>query len=229
MTQTEDAKRPLRVAVLGSGKGSNCQSIIDAIEAGTLNAVIACVISDVEDAYILDRARAHGIPARFISAAPFKTKLDGEAEQEYLRMLKEHDVEVVALAGFMRMIKQGLLTAFAGRLINIHPSLLPAFPGMESWKQALVYGVKIAGCTVHFVDAGMDTGPIIVQRTVPVLDDDTPESLHARMQVQEHIAYPEALALIADGKATIDGRLVRTQSGAPCRELDFSKHAIRKV
>lgn len=199
---------PLRVAVLGSGKGSNCQSIIDAVEAGKLDAKVVCALSDVEDALILERARKHGIPARFISAAPFKTKLDGEAEQAYIAALREHATQVIALAGFMRIIKPGLLAAFAGRIINIHPSLLPAFPGLESWKQTLDYGARVGGCTVHFVDAGMDTGPIIVQRSVPVLDDDTPESLHARIQVEEHIAYPEALGLIASGRLHIDGRRV---------------------
>ena len=205
---SSDKKAPLRVAVLGSGSGSNCQSIIDAIEAGTLNAEVSCVISDVEDAFILERAAKHGIPAHFISGAPFKTKLEGEAEQNYIKTLKEHETDVIALAGFMRMIKQGLLDAFPSRVLNIHPALLPAFPGMQSWKQALDYGAKIAGCTVHFVDLGMDTGPIIVQRSVPVEEGDTAETLHARMQVQEHVAYPEALALVGAGRTRIEGRRV---------------------
>jgi len=199
---------PLQIAVLGSGSGSNCQSIIDSIEAGELNARIVCVITDVEDAPILERARRHGIPAEYISGAPFKTKIDGEAEQQYIARLRESGAEVIALAGFMRIIKQGLLEAFRGRIINIHPSLLPAFPGLHGWKQALDYGTKLAGCTVHFVDEGTDTGPIIVQKAVPVMDDDTPETLHARIQVQEHIAYPEALKAIAAGSARISGRRV---------------------
>jgi phosphoribosylglycinamide formyltransferase-1 len=197
---------PLRIAVLGSGKGSNCQSIIDAIEAGTLDAKIVCVLSDVEDAYILERAQKHGIPAQFISGDPFKTKLDGDAEKAYIETLQQYDTEIIALAGFMRVVKKGLLQAFAGKIINIHPSLLPAFPGLESWKQALEYGAKVAGCTVHIVEEGIDTGPIIVQKAVQILDDDTPESLHARMQVQEHIAYPEALRLIADDALRREGR-----------------------
>lgn len=199
---------PLRVAVLGSGKGSNCQSIIDAIEAGELNAKVVCVLSDVEGAGILDRAAKHNIPAEFVSAAPFKTKLDGEGEQRYLQVLKKYDAQVIALAGFMRIIKPGLLEAFPRRILNIHPSLLPAFPGMESWKQALDHGAKVTGCTVHFVDAGMDTGPIIIQRSVPVMDDDTAETLHARIQVEEHIAYPEALRLLGEGKHKVEGRRV---------------------
>jgi len=208
-TKESGSRPPLRVAVIGSGKGSNCQSIIDAIDAGKLNAKIVCVISDVENAFILERARKHGIPAQFISAAPFKTKLDGEAEQNYIAFLKNHGAEVIVLAGFMRIVKKGLLAAFPDRILNIHPALLPAFPGMESWKQALDYGAKVAGCTVHLVDAGTDTGPVIVQRAVPILEDDTPETLHARIQVEEHQAYPEALRLIAAGKIRVEGRRVR--------------------
>lgn len=203
--------RPLQIGVLGSGKGSNCQSIIDAIHGGRLSARVVCVLSDVENAYILERARKHGIPSRFVSGAPFKTKLEGEAEVKYVEILREYGAEVIALAGFMRVIKKGLLDAFSGKVLNIHPSLLPAFPGIEAWKQALEYGVKVTGCTVHVVDAGVDTGPIIIQRSVPVLDNDTPETLHARIQEQEHIAYPEALALIGTGSLRRAGRrLLRT-------------------
>jgi len=188
---------PLRIAVLGSGKGSNCQSIIDAVEAGSLPARVVCVLSDVADAGILERAARHGIPARHISAAPYRTKLAGEAERAYLAALREYGAEVIALAGFMRIIKEGLLHAYPDRIVNIHPALLPAFPGLESWKQALDYGVKVSGCTVHIVDAGIDSGPILVQRAVPVLEDDTPERLHARIQVEEHKAYPAALRILA--------------------------------
>ena len=199
---------PLKIAVLGSGSGSNCQSIIDAIEANALNARIVCVITDVEDAPILERARRHGIAADYISAAPFKTKIDGEAEARYIERIRESGAELIALAGFMRIIKGGILSAFRGKIINIHPSLLPAFPGLQAWKQALAYGTKVAGCTVHFVDEGTDTGPIIVQRTVPVLSNDTPESLHARIQIEEHLAYPEALKAIVNGDLRLNGRHV---------------------
>ena len=204
----DDKKQPLKVAVLGSGKGSNCQSIIDAIEQSNLNASIVCVLSDVEDAYIMTRAREHGIPAQFISGAPFKTKLEGEAEERYVEVLKKYGAEVIVLAGFMRIIKPGLLGAFPYRILNIHPALLPAFPGMESWKQALDYGAKVAGCTVHFVDEGTDTGPIIVQKVVPIEENDTPEALHARIQVQEHLAFPEALRILAEKRLTVEGRRV---------------------
>jgi phosphoribosylglycinamide formyltransferase-1 len=200
------AGNQLRIAVLGSGKGSNCQSIMDAIAAGDLNARIVCVLSDVEDAYILQRAGSAGIPARYISAAPYRTKLEGAAEQAYIDAIRECRADVIALAGFMRILKPALLSAFEGRILNIHPSLLPAFPGLAAWEQALNYGVKVTGCTVHLVDEGTDTGVILVQRTVPVRDADTPESLHARIQEQEHIAYPAALAMFAGGALRMKGR-----------------------
>ena len=198
----------LKLGIIGSGSGSNAQSIIDAIEAGTLDAEVVCILTDVEDARILERAATHGIPAQFISAAPFKTKLEGEAEQQYISVLKAHGATCVVLAGFMRIVKPALLEAFDHRVLNIHPALLPAFPGMASWKQALEYGTRVAGCTVHFVDEGTDTGPIIVQRCVPVESGDTPETLHARIQGEEHKAYPEALRLLADGRLNVVGRRV---------------------
>ena len=198
----------LKLAVLGSGAGSNMQSIVDAIEAGTLDAEIVCVLADVPGAKILERAARHNIPAQYLSCAPFKTKLEGEAEENYIRVMKEAGADTVVLAGFMRIVKPGLLAAFPNRVLNIHPALLPAFPGLHSWKQALDYGCRVAGCTVHFVDAGTDSGPIIVQRCVPVEPGDTPETLHARIQVQEHLAYPEALRLLAAGRLTINGRRV---------------------
>ena len=184
---------PLRIAVLGSGSGTNCQSILDAIASGTLSATVVGVISDVPDAGILARAAKYHVPALHIPVPNSKTRLDGDPEQDYIRQLQEWETDYVVLAGFMRIIKPAMLAAFPNRILNIHPSLLPAFPGIAAWKQALEYGVKVAGCTVHLVDEGTDTGPILVQRTVPVLDTDTPETLHARIQEQEHIAYPEAL------------------------------------
>lgn len=198
----------LRLGVLGSGAGSNMQSIVDAIAKGELDAEIAIVISDVADAKILDRARRHGIECRHLDCSPFRTKLDGAAEKECIELLKSAGVDTVVLAGFMRIVKAGLLGAFPNRVLNIHPALLPAFPGVESWKQALDYGCKVAGVTVHFVDSGTDTGPIIVQRAVPVVEGDTPASLHARIQVEEHIAYPDALRIVASGNYRIDGRRV---------------------
>ena len=199
----------LKLGVLGSGAGSNMQSIVDAIAAGTLDAEIRLVLSDVAGAKILDRAKRHGIPCAWLDCAPWKTKLEGPAEDRCIAMLKEAGVDTVVLAGFMRIVKPGLLAAFPNRVLNIHPALLPAFPGVHGWTQALDYGCKVAGVTVHFVDAGTDTGPIIVQKAVPVLEDDTPETLHARIQEQEHAAYPEALRHLAAGRCRIEGRRVR--------------------
>ncbi|MEG1552317.1 MAG: phosphoribosylglycinamide formyltransferase [Kiritimatiellia bacterium] len=198
----------LKLGILGSGAGSNMQSILDAIESGALDAEIVCVLADVEGAKILERAARHGIPAHYVSCEPFKTKLEGAAEAEYIRLLRSYNVDTVVLAGFMRIVKPGLLTAFSHRVLNIHPALLPAFPGLHSWTQALEYGAKVAGCTVHFVDAGTDSGPIIVQKCVPIEEGDTPETVHARIQVQEHIAYPEALQYLAAERLHLQGRRV---------------------
>ena len=167
------------------------------------------MLADVQDAKILERAARHGIKAQWLDCAPWKTKLEGAAEDECIRILQEAGCDTVVLAGFMRIVKPKLLEAFPNRVLNIHPALLPAFPGVHSWTQALDYGCKVAGVTVHFVDAGTDSGPIIVQKAVPVMEDDTPETLHARIQVQEHIAYPEALRLLAAGRLSIEGRRVR--------------------
>ena len=199
----------LKLGVLGSGAGSNMQSIVDAIDAGTLDAEIRIVLADVQDAKILDRAKRRSIPCRYLDCAPWKTKLEGPAEDRCIEILRSAGVDTVVLAGFMRIVKPKLLAAFPNRVINIHPAILPAFPGVHSWMQALDYGCKVAGVTVHFVDAGTDSGPILVQKTVPVMEDDTPDTLHARIQVQEHIAYPEALNIIATGKYRIEGRRVR--------------------
>ena len=199
----------LKIGVLGSGSGSNMQSIVDEIEAGRLDAEVRVVLADVPDAKILDRAKRHGIPCQYLDCAPWKTKLEGPAEDRCIEILKAAGVDTVVLAGFMRIVKPKLLAAFPNRVLNIHPARLPAFPGVHSWTQALDYGCKVAGVTVHFVDGGTDTGPIIVQKAVPVLEDDTPETLHARIQVEEHKAFPEALALLAAGRLSVEGRRVR--------------------
>jgi phosphoribosylglycinamide formyltransferase-1 len=187
----------LKLGILGSGKGSNFRAIADAIDRGELQAEVRIVLSDVESAGILELARSRGIRAEFIAPGRFRTKLEPEAELRLVQLLQESGVELVVLAGYMRMIKAPLLEAFPGRIINIHPSLLPQFPGLEAWKQALTSGVPITGCTVHYVDSGMDTGEIIAQREVPVLAGDTAESLHARIQVAEHQLYPAVIAQLA--------------------------------
>ena len=182
-----------RLAVLGSGSGSNCQSIFNAIDDGRLDAEVVIVLSDHEDAYILERARKRGVPTAWLDCGGYKNKFPAEAQETLARQLRELKVDLICLAGFMRLVKEPLLRAFPRRILNIHPALLPAFPGVEAWKQALEAGATRTGCTVHYVDAGMDTGEIIMQAYVPVLPDDTPESLHTRIQVQEHILYPAAI------------------------------------
>jgi len=191
----------LRLGVLGSGKGSNYRAIQEAILRGEVPHVeTAVVISDVEGAGILEAARGYGVRAEYIAPGRFRTKMEPEAEERVVRLLKEAGVELVVLAGYMRMVKEPLLDAFPCRIVNIHPSLLPAFPGLEAWKQALEAGVAETGCTVHWVDRGMDTGPIIAQRRVPVLPGDTAETLHARIQAEEHEVYPEVVRRIAEGR-----------------------------
>jgi phosphoribosylglycinamide formyltransferase 1 len=195
-----------RLGVLGSGKGSNFAAIADACAAGKIPAEVAVVLSDVADAGILSHARGRKIPAQFIPPGKFRTKLEEEAEHEFVKILREANVNLIVLAGFMRVLKGEFLRAFEGRIVNVHPSLLPSFPGLEAWKQALDHGVKVAGCTVHFVDAGVDSGAIISQQTVPVLDNDTAESLHARIHAAEHELYPKCVAAIARGEISVQGR-----------------------
>lgn len=197
-----------RLGILGSGKGSNFIALADAVAAGNVPAEIAVVLSDVETAGILAGARERNIPARFIPPGKFRTKLDEDAERAFVDALRSAGVDLVVLAGFMRVLKGDFLRAFEGRIVNIHPSLLPSFPGLEAWKQALDHGVKVTGCTVHFVDAGVDAGPIIGQQSVPVLDNDTPESLHQRIHAAEHKLYPECVAAIARGEISVVGRRV---------------------
>jgi phosphoribosylglycinamide formyltransferase-1 len=202
-------ERTFRIGVLGSGKGSNLAAIAMARAAGRLPAELALALSDVADAGILERAREFNVPARFIAPGKFRTKLDEEAELAYVSALRQAEVDLVVLAGFMRVLKGDFLRAFEGRIVNIHPSLLPSFPGLEAWKQALEYGVKVTGCTVHFVDAGVDAGPIIAQKTVPVLQTDNPESLHQRIHRAEHELYPQSLAAIACGRVHLSGRTAK--------------------
>jgi phosphoribosylglycinamide formyltransferase 1 len=201
-------ERKFRLGLLGSGKGSNFVAIADACSAGKIPADVAIVLSDVAKARILERARERTIFAHFIPPGKFRTKLDETAEQAYIDALQKAEVDLVVLAGFMRILKGEFLRTFAQRVVNIHPALLPAFPGLEAWKQALDYGVKVTGCTVHFVDQGVDTGAIIAQQTVPVLSDDTAETLHARIQHAEHELYPTAVAGLARGEIEVRGRQV---------------------
>ncbi len=197
-----------RIGILGSGKGSNFAAIADAVQQGLLKVEIPIVISDVAEAGILDLAREHQFPARHIPPGKFRTKLEPEIEREYVQALKDAKVDLVVLAGFMRILKAPFLSEFENRVINIHPSVLPAFPGLEAWKQALSYGARYTGCTVHFVTPEMDAGPIISQAVVPILANDTELTLHARIQVEEHRLYVEAIRLWSENRLRINGRRV---------------------
>ncbi len=198
----------IRVGVLASGRGSNLQALMDSVKAGTLDAEIGVVISDVEDAMALERGRRGGIEARYIEPGPKKSRLSEEAETRVIETLDARGVDLVALAGFMRILGPKLVRHFRYRIMNIHPALLPSFPGLHSQKQALDYGVKYSGCTVHFVDEGVDTGPVIIQAAVPVLDDDTEAKLSERILREEHRIYTEAIRLFSEGRLKIDGRKV---------------------
>jgi phosphoribosylglycinamide formyltransferase 1 len=186
--------KSLALGILGSGKGTNCRVILERIRSGVLSAEARVVISDVLDAPILDIAREFSIPNAYLPAGRFRTRLEPEVEMELVRMLRDAGVELVILAGFMRVLKSPMLEAFPRRILNIHPALLPKFPGLDAWKQALAAGEKVTGCTVHYVDEEIDHGDIIAQREVPILPDDTPETLHARIQIAEHELYPAAIS-----------------------------------
>ena len=186
--------KKLVLGILGSRKGSNCRAILEEIRDGRLAADAALVVSDVFNAGILDIAREFGVPNVYLPPGHFRTRLEPNVETELVRQLRQAGVELVVLAGFMRVLKEPMLAAYPRRIINIHPSLLPKFPGIEAWKQALSAGERITGCSVHYVDAGIDSGEIIAQWKVPVLPNDTPESLHARIQIAERALYPEVIA-----------------------------------
>lgn len=202
----------LRLGVLASGRGSNLQAIIDAIEAGKLQAEIMVVISNKKEAQALERARRHRVPDIFLDPKPFAGQADAREayDRAVLDVLRKHDVDLVLLAGYMRIVTPVLIAAYPNRIMNIHPSLLPAFPGLDVQKKALEWGVKIAGCTVHFVTEGVDEGPIIIQAAVPVLNEDTVETLSARILAEEHKIYPKAVQMYAEGRLRVEGRRVHT-------------------
>jgi phosphoribosylglycinamide formyltransferase-1 len=202
-----------RLGILGSGKGSNAIAIADACASGKIPAQVAIVLSDVADAGMLARARERGLNVQHIEPGKFRTKLDDAAEVAFIKALHEAKVDLVVLAGFMRILKGEFLRVFKDRVINIHPSLLPSFPGLQAWKQALDYGVKFTGVTVHFVDQGIDTGAIIAQETVAILQGDTAETLHKRIQEAEHRLYPTAIAALARGEVLVRGRQTIWKNG----------------
>ena len=203
----------LRLGILGSGKGTNCRAILERIQSGELLADARLVVSDVFDAPILDIAREFSVPNAYLSPGHFRTRLEPQTETELAQMLREAGVELVVLAGFMRVLKAPMLSAFPGRIINIHPSLLPKFPGLEAWRQALAAGEKVTGCTVHYVDDQIDHGDIIAQREVPILPDDTAETLHARIQIAERELYPEVIATFCN-TTTEDGNAAQRISNS---------------
>ena len=211
---------PLRIAVLASGRGSNLQAIIDGIEAQQVDAHLVAVISNKQDAVALERARKHGVPDIFVDPKPFAGRSDGRDayDRALLEVLEKRDVELVLLAGYMKIVTGVLVNAFANRMMNIHPSLLPSFPGLDVQRKAIESGCKLAGCTVHFVTEGVDEGPIILQAAVPVLDRDTPDILAARILEQEHKIYPRAVQLFAEGRLKVEGRLVLIEDGKPVGE-----------
>lgn len=191
------ADGPLKIAVLGSGAGSNYRAIADAIAGGRLAARVVAVVSDVPGAGILHLAAARAAPTILLQPSRFKSRLEPEQEAALARQLRDRGAELVVLAGFMRLLKEPLVTAFPRAIINLHPSLLPKYPGLAAWRQALLAGETQTGCTVHYVDLGMDTGEIIAQEAVPILPGDNPESLHARIQVVEHALYPRVIGELA--------------------------------
>jgi phosphoribosylglycinamide formyltransferase-1 len=196
-----------RIAVLVSGSGSNLQSILDAAGRGEIGGEVALVLSNRADAYGLERARKHGVPTAVVDHKAFPTREAFDAR--LVEILREADVSLVCLAGFMRVLTPVFIRAFPDRILNIHPALLPAFPGTHGPRQALEYGARFAGCTVHFIDEGVDTGPIVAQAVVPVFDDDTEESLAGRILLQEHRIYPMAIRLFLEGALKIEGRRVK--------------------
>ena len=210
---SNDRAQPLRLGVLASGRGSNLQAIIAAIENGTLHARIVVVISNKREAPALDRARKHGITEVFLDPKPFIGRPDTREayDRALLDVLQKYEVELVLLAGYMKIVTSVLVQAYPHRIMNIHPALLPAFPGLDVQKRAFEHGVKISGCTVHFVTEGVDEGPIIVQAAVPILETDTAETLAARILEQEHRLYPQAVQLYAEGKLQVEGRCVHIQ------------------
>jgi phosphoribosylglycinamide formyltransferase-1 len=209
------ATSKLRLGVLASGRGSNLQAIIDAIESGLVQAHVAVVISNKKDAQALERARTHGVTGVFLDPTPYAGRLDKREayDRAVLDILRKHEVDLVLLAGYMKIVTPVLIDAYRYRMMNIHPSLLPSFPGLDAQKQTLEWGAKVAGCTVHFVTEGVDEGPIILQATVPVLEDDSPETLATRILVEEHVIYPRAVQLYADGRLLVEGRRVRIADG----------------
>lgn len=207
---------PLIIGILASGRGSNLQSIIDAVEQGKLAARIGLVLSNKKEAQALERAERHRLPTLFLDPALYPDRSQYDAA--IVQSLQTHRVELVVLAGYMRLLTTVLIHPYQDRIINVHPSLLPAFPGLHAHRQALAYGAKISGCTIHFVDEKVDHGPIIAQAVVPVLEGDDEQSLSARILIEEHRLLPKVLQLYAEGKLRVDGRKVLIEGETPTQD-----------
>ena len=207
----------VRLGVLLSGRGSNLQAIIDAIEGGALSAEIAVVVSNKQEAAGLERARKHGVPVVWLDPKPLAGRPDSREayDRAVLDVLRKYEVDLVLLAGYMKIVTAALVTAYENRMMNIHPSLLPSFPGLDVQKKAIEHGCKIAGCTVHFVTEGVDEGPIIVQAAVPILEEDTADVLADRILVEEHRIYTRAIQLYAEGRLRVEGRRVMVAEAGP--------------
>jgi phosphoribosylglycinamide formyltransferase-1 len=213
-------EKKIKLGVLASGSGSNLQSIIDHIEKGLLDAVITVVISNNPAAFALERAKKHHIPARVIKHQDYSNRSD--FDQEMVNVLKSHSVELVVMAGFMRVLTPLFLNAFPMKIMNIHPAILPSFPGTHAQKRAAEYGVRFSGCTVHFADEGVDTGPIIIQAVVPAYVEDTEDTLASRILREEHRIFPQAIQFYAEGKITVTDRKVHIEGTD--RIPDFPLH-----
>ena len=214
MSRSKDLRGPEnKLKVLASGRGSNFQAILDALARGEINGKCVALITDNKDAYAIERAKCAGVPTIVVNFRDYPTKADFETD--LLAAMNSVNADLFVCAGYMRIIGTEIIRAFAGKMINIHPALLPAFPGLHGQRQALEYGVKIAGCTVHFVDEGLDSGPIILQKAVPVLDDDDEEALDERILEQEHVAFPEAVALFCADRLVVSGRHVKILPETP--------------
>lgn len=218
--------KKINLGVLVSGGGTNLQSIIDSIEEGKLDATIQVVISNLPDVRSLERAKNHNIPSVIIDYKKFSTR--EEFDREVVAVLKAHGVDLVIMAGFMRILTPALLRAFPLKIMNIHPALLPSFQGLHVQERAFDYGVKFSGCTVHFADEGVDSGPIIIQAVVPVYDNDTPEILQQRILKEEHRIYPQAIQLYAEGRIEVTGRKVRIKDPHPMETPSLHNPPLEK-
>jgi phosphoribosylglycinamide formyltransferase-1 len=212
----------IKLAVLVSGRGTNLQAIIDAVKEGRLDAEIKVVISNNKEAYAIERAKRCSIPVEILPEKDIE-----EFEKRMVRIIEDYSVDLIILAGFMRLLSPDFVKRFKNRIMNIHPALLPSFPGLNAQKKALLYGVKFSGCTVHFVDEGCDTGPVIIQAIVSVYDDDTEDTLSERILKEEHKIYPQAIQLFSEGRLLVEGRKVLIKNGKKIEDFSIANPPIK--